>query len=57
MIKSATRPKVQPSSGQKSYVSQNESSHEKKRRLRRTANEIARHYICPHEKCSKSYGS
>ena len=29
---------------------------EKKKRVRRSASEIARHYKCPIEGCSKSYG-
>jgi hypothetical protein len=29
----------------------------KNTRLRRTAGEIARHYVCNYEKCQKSYGS
>ena len=29
---------------------------EKKKRIRRPANEIARHYKCPIEDCPKSYG-
>ena len=33
------------------------SNTEKKKRIRRTANEIARHYTCKVEKCQKSYGS
>lgn len=34
-----------------------ERSSEGKKRLRRTANEIARHYICKVDNCGKSYGS
>ena len=34
-----------------------ESTEEKKKRMRRTAGEIARHYVCSYEKCQKSYGS
>jgi hypothetical protein len=30
---------------------------EKKKRYRRSANEIERHYRCPVEPCQKSYGS
>lgn len=30
---------------------------EKRKRMRRTAVEIARHYICTIDKCNKSYGS
>ena len=33
-----------------------ESAEEKKKRFRRTAGEINRHYICPIESCRKSYG-
>lgn len=32
-------------------------SDDKKKRYRRTANEISRHYICPQPGCGKSYGS
>jgi len=39
-----------------SQVSENDHN-DKKRRARRTAVEIARHYICNIDKCSKSYGS
>lgn len=34
-----------------------EIDNEKKKRHRRTATEIARHYKCPIEGCNKSYGS
>ena len=34
-----------------------EIDNEKKKRFRRTATEIARHYKCPIEDCPKSYGS
>lgn len=34
-----------------------EIDNEKKKRHRRTATEIARHYKCPIEECNKSYGS
>jgi len=34
-----------------------EIDNEKKKRNRRTATEIARHYKCPIEDCPKSYGS
>jgi len=34
-----------------------ESAEEKKKRFRRTASEIDRHYRCPVETCQKSYGS
>ena len=34
-----------------------EIDNEKKKRHRRTATEIARHYKCPIEDCPKSYGS
>jgi len=30
---------------------------ERRKRHRRTANEISRHYVCPIEDCPKSYGS
>jgi len=33
------------------------SNEERRKRVRRTANEIARHYVCRVEKCQKSYGS
>ena len=33
-----------------------EIDNEKKKRNRRTATEIARHYRCPIEGCAKSYG-
>lgn len=33
------------------------SNSERRKRVRRTANEIARHYVCKVEKCQKSYGS
>ena len=33
------------------------SNSERRKRIRRTANEIARHYVCRVEKCQKSYGS
>jgi len=29
---------------------------ERRKRHRRTANEIQRHYVCPVEDCPKSYG-
>jgi len=35
----------------------NADSEAKKKRERRKACEIDRHYICPIEKCQKSYGS
>lgn len=34
-----------------------DSTEDKKKRMRRTAGEIARHYVCRYEKCQKSYGS
>jgi hypothetical protein len=35
----------------------NESMEARRRRLRRTASEIYRHYKCPVKVCQKSYGS
>ena len=32
-------------------------SEDRKKRCRRTAGEIARHYMCKYESCQKSYGS